>query len=146
MTEDVNRAQAKRRQEWLIAIPAIVAVVVVATLLAYAGSDGAMDYAGMPVMYWCVIVAFAVQWLFFVHAWMSRSEGLFDLVGSITYITLFWLVVALSVQDVRNLVLAGLVTIWGLRLGPFLFFRIRGAGEDRRFRSIKTSFPTFLRF
>jgi steroid 5-alpha reductase family enzyme len=46
--------------------------------------------------------------------------------------------------DVRSLVIVGLVLIWALRLGPFLFFRIQKAGEDRRFRSIKVSFPTFF--
>jgi steroid 5-alpha reductase family enzyme len=42
------------------------------------------------------------------------------------------------------LLLAGIVTIWAVRLSTFLFKRIQDAGEDRRFRDIKPSFVRFL--
>jgi steroid 5-alpha reductase family enzyme len=37
-----------------------------------------------------------------------------------------------------------MVSVWALRLGTYLFLRIKKAGEDRRFREIKTSFMRFL--
>ena len=36
------------------------------------------------------------------------------------------------------------VVIWAIRLGSFLFMRIHKAGEDRRFREIKTNFTRFF--
>ena len=42
------------------------------------------------------------------------------------------------------MLLAGLVLVWATRLGLFLFQRIKAAGEDRRFRELKTSFSRFL--
>ena len=85
------------------------------------------------------------QWLIFIHAWFAQTEHFFDLTGSLTYIVLVLAACYLSEAfDIRSLVIVGLVLIWALRLGPFLFFRIQKAGEDRRFRSIKVSFPTFF--
>jgi steroid 5-alpha reductase family enzyme len=45
--------------------------------------------------------------------------------------------------DPRSWLLGGLVGFWALRLGSFLFLRIRSEGSDRRFDEIK---PRFFRF
>ena len=37
-----------------------------------------------------------------------------------------------------------MVVIWAVRLGSYLFLRIRKAGVDTRFDAIKPSFPRFL--
>jgi len=37
-----------------------------------------------------------------------------------------------------------MVVIWAVRLGSYLFLRIRKAGADKRFDDIKPSFPRFL--
>jgi steroid 5-alpha reductase family enzyme len=44
----------------------------------------------------------------------------------------------------RAVVLGGVVIVWALRLGPFLFWRVRRAGSDDRFDEIKPSLPRFL--
>jgi len=46
--------------------------------------------------------------------------------------------------DARSVLLAILVSIWALRLGSFLFLRIRQPGVDERFDAIKPSFTRFL--
>ena len=88
---------------------------------------------------------FAVQWIGLIHARLFETEHYFDLVGSLTYIT----VTVFAVQQVaeiglRQQIIAGVVIVWAARLGPFLFRRIQKAGEDRRFRKIKLSTPRFL--
>jgi steroid 5-alpha reductase family enzyme len=56
-----------------------------------------------------------------------------------------WIAVLLSpVVDARAWLLVGIVSIWAVRLGTFLFRRVRAAGEDRRFRDVKPSFVRFL--
>jgi steroid 5-alpha reductase family enzyme len=65
--------------------------------------------------------------------------------GSITYLSVTFIAVLLSpVVDARSWLLLGLISLWTIRLGVFLFRRVRAAGEDRRFRDIKPSFARFL--
>ena len=131
--------------EWVIGFVSITAALAVALLIAWAGSDQGILAGGIPVFVWCGIFAYAVQWVVFVHAWVKHTELFYDLTGSITYIVMVISGAVLAgVTDTRSLVLVALIVIWALRLGPFLFRRIKSAGEDRRFRSIKHSFPMFL--
>ena len=47
-------------------------------------------------------------------------------------------------EQLGSIILASLVILWAVRLGSFLFLRIKKAGEDKRFREIKTSFARFF--
>ncbi|MEM1437059.1 MAG: DUF1295 domain-containing protein [Pseudomonadota bacterium] len=130
---------------WVVAGVGIPAAIGVAVAVAWAGSHSGVSFGGWPVMVLCALFAFGVQWIMFVHAWITHSEHYFDLTGSITYIVMVVAAVLLAdAMDLRSLLLATLIVLWALRLGPFLFRRIKAAGEDRRFRSIRNSFPTFL--
>jgi steroid 5-alpha reductase family enzyme len=113
--------------------------------VAFAGSDGGYQLSGFPLFALCVGLAFAFQWIAFIPAYLRQTEKFYDLTGSITYITVVVVAVLLSPEiDGRSLLLLGIISIWALRLGTFLFTRIRAAGEDRRFREIKVSFSRFL--
>lgn len=128
-----------------VAIGGIVLALLISGAIAFAGSHGGIDFLGLPLIVVCAILAFAVQWLVFIHAWMTRSEKIFDLTGSFTFVTMIVLALVVAGRyDVRSVLIALVVVVWALRLGPFLFNRIAKAGEDRRFRTIKQSFPTFL--
>jgi steroid 5-alpha reductase family enzyme len=133
---------SKEAKQAIIVIPI---VLLVAAGLAAAGSQGGARTAGIPLFALGVALAFIIQWIAFIPAFILQTEKFFDLTGSITYITVILAVVLLSPKiDGRSLLLLGLVLIWAVRLGTFLFRRIHTAGEDRRFREIKTSFPRFL--
>lgn len=132
-------------KDWKIALPGILAALLVAILVGWAGSQHGVSVGGWPVFALCGVFAFLVQWLVFIHAWSNHTERFFDLTGSLTYIVMVVAAVLLSsTSDLRGLLLAGLIIIWAGRLGPFLFQRIKRAGDDRRFRSMKHSFPQFL--
>jgi steroid 5-alpha reductase family enzyme len=125
------------------ALLALPVVVLVGVGIAWAGSQGGATVAGIPVFALCVWLAFLIQWLAFIPAYLLQSERFFDLTGSFTYISVTAIAVLLSPGvDGRSLLL-GLVVIWAVRLGTFLFRRIRKAGKDARFDDIK---PSFLRF
>lgn len=98
------------------------------------------------VFWQLVLLAFAIQWLVFIPSWIFRTERYYDLTGSLTYISLA-LITMFSVGngDPRSFLIGVLVIIWAARLGSFLFQRVMNAGEDRRFRKIKQSFPLLLR-
>lgn len=131
--------------DWMVGIVSIAAALGLGALVGWVGSDQGVVVGGIALFLLCGFFAYAVQWLAFVHAWLTHSEAYFDLTGSITYVVTVLAAVALAgTSDPRALAVAALVVVWALRLGPFLYNRIKQAGEDRRFRSIRNSFPTFL--
>ena len=130
-----------RATPWL----GVVGAVAVGVLVAFAGSDGGIRWNGLPLFAVCIALAFAMQWLAFVPAWLGRSERFFDLTGSVTFLTL--MVVALVAAAPVSLhagLLAAMVAVWAVRLGLFLFLRIRREGVDRRFDQLKARLPAFL--
>lgn len=131
--------------QWVIGVAGSLAAVALAMGIAWAGADQGIRVSDVPVIVICGVFAYAVQWLMFIHAWSAKTELYYDLTGSITYVVMIAVALWLSsATDPRSLLLAGLIAVWALRLGPFLYNRIKAAGEDRRFRTIKRSFPTFL--
>jgi steroid 5-alpha reductase family enzyme len=126
-------------------LSAVLIVLIIALVLALAGSDGGITvFGGMPLFALAVAIAFLIQWIAFIPAYLKRTEKFFDLTGSLTYMTVVIIAVLLSPTDPRSLVLMILVLIWALRLGMFLFLRVLKAGEDRRFNEIKQSASRFL--
>jgi steroid 5-alpha reductase family enzyme len=126
----------------IIAIPIIL---LIAAGIAFAGSQGGYNVYGIPLFALCVALAFIIQWVAFIPAFIKQTEKFFDLTGGITYITVVVIAVRLSPTiDARALLLLGMISVWAIRLGSFLFMRIRAAGEDQRFREIKPSFARFL--
>ena len=134
-----------RLKEWIVGLSSVLAALSLSAGIAWAGSTHSVIYAGWPVFLICAIFAYAVQWVVFVHAWISKSERFFDLTGSVTFcLVMVGAIVMSHATDIRSHLLVALVVVWAVRLGPFLYARIKQAGEDRRFRSIRTSFPTFF--
>jgi steroid 5-alpha reductase family enzyme len=132
--------EARRRA--LVGIPL---AILLGTLLALAGSHRGATVRGFPIFGLAVLTAFVVQWAAFVPAYLHRTEAFFDLTGSLTYVLVTGGLLALAPErDARAVLLAALVVVWALRLGLFLFRRVRRAGKDDRFDEIKPSFPRFL--
>ena len=132
----------KRERNSLVAV--FISILVGAGV-AWAGSQGGNTVGGIPIFALAVGMAFAIQWLVFIPSYLLQTESFYDLTGSITYISVTLVAVLLSPEvDGRSILLLGLVVIWAVRLGTFLFRRIRKAGKDARFDELKTSFPRFL--
>jgi steroid 5-alpha reductase family enzyme len=93
----------------------------------------------------CAAIAFGMQWLAFVPAYLKQTEHFYDLVGSLTYMLVTGsALLASRPNDTRSIILGLLVFIWASRLGGFLFRRIQRAGSDPRFDEIKPSASRFL--
>jgi steroid 5-alpha reductase family enzyme len=132
----------KEEKTALIALPIIIFIGVG---LALAGSQDGAKVAGLPVFAITVALAFIINWIAFIPAYLQQTEKFFDLLGGIFFISVVIVAVILSpIVDARSLLLVGMVVIWALRLSLFLYKRVHAAGEDRRFREIKVSFPRFL--
>jgi steroid 5-alpha reductase family enzyme len=107
--------------------------------------NGAVVFDGFPLFAFCVIMAFAINWIAFIPAFILQTEKFFDLTGSITYITVTMAGILLSpIRDARSFIVAALVLIWAARLGTFLFKRIMKEGKDERFDELKTNFLRYL--
>ena len=94
-----------------------------------------------------IILSFITHWLLFIPAYVFKTEKFYDLTGTISYISIVLYVLLSSTDGIinfGNMIVSSLIIIWTLRLGTFLFTRIKKAGEDKRFREIKKSFSWFF--
>ena len=104
---------------------------------------------GIDLVVKVVFLAFAIQWVAFIPAYVFQTEKFYDLTGSLTYLSVIWVSLA-STSEVftklngANIAIVLLITMWALRLGTFLFLRIYKDGEDKRFLSIKPSATQFF--
>lgn len=123
-------------------------LILIGWLVALAGSQGSATLGGVPVFTIAVGLAFLIQWLVFIPAYIFQTEKFFDLTGSITYISVIGVSLCYSRYsvplDARSILLAVLVVVWAIRLGTFLFSRIQKAGKDDRFDELKPSLFRFL--
>ncbi len=104
-----------------------------------AGSDGSSKVGSIAVFAVCGLLAYAINWVVFVPSNRAKTEHYFDLTGSATYLTVTAVALVLSDDlDARAVIVAAMVGVWALRLGSFLFRRVRRDGRDGRFDRIKT--------
>jgi steroid 5-alpha reductase family enzyme len=123
----------------------ITASVVIGLFVIWAGSDGSSTVGSLSVFAICGILAFAINWLVFVPSNAAKTEVYYDLTGSATYITVTVVALVLSNDlDTRAVIVGAMVIVWALRLGSFLFRRIRRDGKDGRFDQIKTDALRFF--
>ena len=119
--------------------------VLIAALLVWALAPYSIKVGQWPLITLLAVLAYLTHWFAFVPAYLKQTEKFYDLTGSITYLSVIGLGIYLSgTKDARALLVAGLVCIWTLRLGSFLFLRIMQDGKDTRFDEIKPNAPRFF--
>ncbi|XP_063808105.1 uncharacterized protein LOC135006610 [Pseudophryne corroboree] len=90
-------------------------------------------------------LSLAIQWILWVAAALLQTEKFYDLAGSGTFILLAQLSLRWTgTKYIRQQVQTGLITVWGLRLGTFLFLRILQDGHDKRFDKVRDNPGKFL--
>jgi steroid 5-alpha reductase family enzyme len=117
----------------------ILGSVVAGGLVVAAGSAGSATVGSVAVYAVCGALAFLINWAVFVPSTLAKTERYYDLTGSATYVTVVVVALALSGDlDARAWIVGAMVIVWAVRLGSFLFRRIRRDGRDGRFDTIKT--------
>lgn len=118
------------------------------SVLSFAFSYGIAHLTGSVIVKNAVLLAYVIHWIAYIPAYMFQTEKFYDLTGSVTYLSVVWFVFLSTYKSISlnfgNLILVLLISIWTIRLGLFLFMRIHKAGEDKRFRTIKTSASQFF--
>ncbi len=137
-------------KEPLINYLSVLGILVFASFIAIAGGQGGATFKSVPLLVICMGGSFLIHWFMFIPSFIAKSEKFYDITGTLAYLSLLTIASALTVLlsgislSDRSLLLLILVSIWSLRLGLFLLYRVIQAGEDRRFRMIKVSFPRFF--
>jgi len=112
--------------------------------LAQGGLQVSLGQHPVALVSLAALLAFTIQWLAFIPAFIFQTEDYYDLVGSLTYLSLLALMVLASPElATAKLCIVAAVGLWALRLGSFLFARAKQYGGDSRFDKIK---PFFMRF
>ena len=84
---------------------------------------------GIDLVLRVVILAFVIQWIAFLPAYIFQTEKFYDLTGSLTYLSVIWYSLISSSNyfanlNIANITIVLLITLWAVRLGSFLFMRI----------------------
>ena len=111
-------------------------------------SHNSIDYDGSNLIGQILVMTFVIQWIAYIPAFLFKTEKFYDLTGSLTYIgtILFALYATGSLENLTlgNILVGLAIIVWAIRLGSFLFMRIRKDKKDVRFNSIKKSFSQFF--
>jgi steroid 5-alpha reductase family enzyme len=89
-----------------------------------------------------MLVAAAAIAVLMVTTWLvsvvRRDASIVDIVWGLGFVVVSWVLVAsLEADRPRQFLLAGLTTVWGLRLAGYLARRNLGKGEDFRYQSMR---------
>ena len=126
-------------------ILSILACLAFGAIMALAGSPGSITLYGLPSFALAASIGFILHWLIFIPSYIYQTEHYFDLIGSISYISIvLFTFLALNNLDVRSILIGLLILVWAVRLGSFLFIRVKRDGKDNRFTVMKTKFWWFL--
>ena len=128
-------------------IIAITASLICIGLINFAGQNIDSEIRGINAFTFILFVAVILQIIFFIPSFLLKTEKYFDLVGSLTYIA----TVSLAYFSVENKTMIDsiiyfYVMVWALRLGIYLFRRVRNDGKDVRFEKAKRHFFWFLQY
>ena len=98
------------------------------------------------ILIFTLLLSLLINIVLFVFAYGRRSDKLTDLSYSLSFLVLAWVGFFASNRGIDKLLVTLAVTIWGLRLGGFLFYRVMKVGKDSRFDQVRDSFIKFGQF
>ena len=94
-----------------------------------------------------LFLSLLIQILFFIPSYIFKTEKLYDLIGSSTYVVVVsFAYYSVSNKTITDTILFIFVLIWGIRLGTYLFKRIQRDNDDIRFEKAKKNFFWFLQY
>lgn len=93
------------------------------------------------------LISFLIQTVFFLIAYRLKSDKFTDITYSLTFILLSLISLSVS-RDAgwQQVAVFSMVTLWALRLGSYLLYRVIKTGRDKRFDGRRESFRDFAAF
>ena len=133
----------------MISVLIIILTILIPSTLSLFISDNSISINGYPVLFYCVLISFTIHLIIFIPSAIMKNEKFYDFTGMIAYLSI--IIFALQQKytqihsiDIYSLVLSLLISIWTLRLGIFLFYRVLKVGEDIRFKDVKNNALKFF--
>ena len=116
-------------------------------LLSFLGTSIESTIISVNSFSFLLLVSLIIQIIFFIPSFIMKTERIYDLIGSSTYIVVT-IIAYLSVENktITDTVLFLFIIIWGLRLGLYLFKRIQRDSHDIRFAKAKKNFFWFFQY
>ncbi len=93
-----------------------------------------------------LLISLGINIVLFIPAFIFKTDKITDLSYSLSFIAVAVIGLFFSDHSIFRFILALMVVVWGLRLGIFLFIRIRKMNKDKRFDGVRENFIKFLRF
>ena len=123
----------------------IIISLIIAAFILFSGSQGSLSFEGLPLFAVCGVIGFVLHWTIFIPSYAFQTEHYFDLIGSLSYIATVITAILLNPSlDIRDWIICSMIMLWAVRLGSFLFWRVKTVGQDKRFTVMKTKFTWFL--
>lgn len=111
--------------------------------------EAMMNYFGLelPVLAWVFLIILAVQVFFFVLAIIGRTDRYTDLAYGSTFVLVAWVLsIGTASWQLLQIALTLAITLWGVRLAGYLFYRILTIKKDDRFDQIRNNVLKFGMF
>ena len=123
--------------------------VLIPSSIAYLISDNSLLINDLPVIYYCIAISYLIHWIVFIPSYLQKTEKFYDFTGMIAYLSIIGFALYQKKQilgsiDFDSMLVGILISVWTLRLGMFLFYRVFKVGEDDRFEAVKTSASRFF--
>ncbi|MBA93797.1 MAG: hypothetical protein CMG47_01865 [Candidatus Marinimicrobia bacterium] len=117
--------------------------------IAYFISADSLILNGIPLIYYCISISFLIHWIIFIPSFLNKTEKFYDFTGMVAYLSVIGFALyqknkILGSIDFDSALLGILISVWTLRLGVFLFYRVFKVGEDDRFKEVKQVPSKFL--
>ena len=93
-----------------------------------------------------IIIILVLNFLGFLFAWFKQSDKGTDLIYNLTFFFAAVIFYFQSDQNSLTLALTAMLTLWSLRLGAYLFWRIHKMDKDERFDDIRIRISSLLKF
>jgi len=119
-------------------IYSIIGAILIAIFMAFSGGSASQKIEQIPIFALLVAIAFLINWIAYIPAMLAQTEHYYDLIGAFTYISLVGVGFYLSGNhDARSYIASFMVIFWAVRLGSYLFLRVKRNGKDGRFDEMK---------
>ena len=116
-------------------------------LLSFLGSNVVSTIQTINSFTFLLLLSVIIQVIFFIPSFILKTEKLYDLIGSTTYIIVITIAyLSVNTKTATDTILFLFVVLWGTRLGTYLFRRIQRDSEDVRFEKAKRNFFWFLQY
>jgi len=96
-------------------------------------------------LFLCFIITAGFQYTGFIIAYVAQFDKITDLWGASNFVILqLVLLFHYGTFSLRAVVVAAIVSIWGIRLSGYLFYRVLKMGHDERFDGARSFVPFFI--